>query len=131
MMTDPIADMLTRIRNANTTGKKEVRMPASRLKVGVAQVLVDEGFIGSFDVKAQEPRSELTVGLKYGPDGETVIRSIERISKPGRRVYSSAGDIPKALGGLGIYILTTPQGVVSDRVAREKNAGGEILCKVY
>jgi small subunit ribosomal protein S8 len=131
MMTDPIADMLTRIRNANATGKKEVHMPASRLKVGVAQVLAEEGFIGGFEVKPQEPCSDLVVELKYGPDGEQVIRNIERVSKPGRRVYSSATDIPKVLGGLGVFVLTTPQGVVSDRVAREKNAGGEILCKVY
>jgi small subunit ribosomal protein S8 len=131
MMTDPIADMLTRIRNANATGKKAVHIPASRLKVGVAQVLQDEGFIGGYDVKPETPCSDLVVELKYGPDGENVIRNIERVSKPGRRVYSSATDIPKVLGGLGVYVLTTPLGVVSDRVAREKNAGGEILCKVY
>jgi small subunit ribosomal protein S8 len=131
MMTDPIADMLTRIRNANSAGKKRVSIPASRLKVGVAQVLQDEGFIGSYEVVQATPSSELVVDLKYGPDGEQVIRRIERISKPGRRVYSPAKDIPRVLGGLGVYVLTTPQGVVSDRVARERNAGGEILCKVY
>ena len=131
MMTDPIADMLTRIRNANATGKKQVSIPASRLKVGVAQVLQEEGFIRSYEVLAKKPASELLVDLKYGPDGEQVIRSIERVSKPGRRVYSPAKEIPKVLGGLGVYVLTTPQGVVSDRVARERNAGGEILCKVY
>jgi len=131
MMTDPIADMLTRIRNANATGQKEVRIPASRLKVGVAQVLAEEGFIGGFEVQSRQPRSDLVVELKYGPDGEQVIRSIERVSKPGRRVYSAAPNIPRVLGGLGVYVLTTPQGVLSDRVARERNAGGEILCKVY
>jgi len=131
MMTDPIADMLTRMRNANASGKKRVSIPASRLKVGVAQVLQEEGFIRSFEVEQAEPSSVLVVGLKYGPDGEQVIRNIERVSKPGRRVYSSAANIPKVLGGLGVYVLTTPQGVVSDRVARERNAGGEILCKVY
>ena len=94
-------------------------------------MLQEEGFIRSFEVEPGEPSSVLVLGLKYGPDGEQVIRNIERISKPGRRVYSPAREIPRVLGGLGVYVLTTPQGVVSDRVARERNAGGEILCKVY
>lgn len=131
MMTDPIADMLTRIRNANLTNKPDVGMPASKIKVGVAQTLQEEGFIDSYEVQPGEPVSTLVLKLKYGPDGEKVIRCIDRISKPGRRVYSSATEIPSVLGGLGIYILTTPAGVVSDRKAREINAGGEILCKVY
>ena len=131
MMTDPIADMLTRVRNANATGKAEVGMPASRLKVNVAQILQEEGFVDSYEVQETKPASTLVVKLKYGPDGEKVIRHIERVSKPGCRVYTSASDVPTVLGGLGIYILTTPSGVVSDRKAREINAGGEILCKVY
>jgi len=131
MMTDPIADMLTRIRNANLTSKAEVGMPASKMKVGVAQILQEEGFIDSYEVQPGEPTSTLMLKLKYGPDGERVIRCIDRVSTPGCRVYSSATEIPSVLGGLGIYILTTPAGVVSDRKAREINAGGEILCKVY
>jgi small subunit ribosomal protein S8 len=130
MMTDPIADMLTRLRNAGGSGKKQVAIPASRLKVGIAEVLKEEGFIGAYEVQPGEPRSELVVDLKYGPDGQRVLRSIDRVSKPGRRVYSSAKDVPQVLGGMGIYVLTTPQGVLSDRQARKMNVGGEILCRV-
>ena len=131
MMTDPIADMLTRIRNANAIGKKTVEMPASKVKVGIAQILQEEGFVDSYEVKPAEPRSELVLKLKYGPDGEKVIRRIERVSKPGRRVYSGAREIPPVLRGLGVMILSTNRGIVSDRTARDMNAGGEILCKVY
>jgi len=131
MMTDPIADLLTRVRNANSNGSKSVQMPASKLKVGVAQILQEEGFVSSYTVEPGAPHSTLSIQLKYGPDGERVIRRIERISKPGCRVYSPADSIPSVLKGLGIYILSTNQGVVSDRKARELNAGGEILCKVY
>jgi len=131
MMTDPIADMLTRLRNANSSGKKQVSIPASRLKVGIAEVLKEEGFIGGYEVKPSKPCSELLLDLKYGPDGQRVLRRIDRISKPGRRVYSAADEISQVLGGLGIYVLTTPQGVLSDRRARALNVGGEILCKVY
>jgi len=131
MMTDPIADMLTRIRNANLIHRSQVSMPASRLKVRIAEVLEREGFISSFSVAEGKPSSTLTLDLRYGPDGEHVIRSIERVSKPGRRVYSKADDIPKALRGLGIFVLSTPKGVLSDRAARSENVGGEILCKIY
>jgi small subunit ribosomal protein S8 len=131
MMTDPVADMFTRLRNANSIGRKLVPMPASRLKVGIAEVLKSEGFISNYEVEPGEPSSTLKVQLKYGPDGEKVIRSIERVSKPGRRVYMGAKEIKPVLRGLGIYVLSTPRGVVSDRVARELNVGGEILCKVY
>jgi small subunit ribosomal protein S8 len=131
MMTDPIADLLTRVRNANSNGSKTVQMPASKLKVGVAQILQEEGFVSSYTVEPGQPHSTLNIQLKYGPDGERVIRRIERISKPGRRVYRPANGIPTVLKGLGIYILSTNQGVVSDRMARKLNAGGEILCKVY
>jgi small subunit ribosomal protein S8 len=131
MMTDPIADLLTRVRNANSNGSKTVQMPASKLKVGVAQILQEEGFVSSYTVEPGQPHSTLNIQLKYGPDGERVIRRIERISKPGRRVYRPASGIPTVLKGLGIYILSTNQGVVSDRMARKLNAGGEILCKVY
>jgi small subunit ribosomal protein S8 len=131
MMTDPIADFLTRVRNANSIGQRNVVMPASKLKVGLAQILQEEGFVSSYKVEPGEPQSVLTVELKYGPDGEKVIRKIERVSKPGCRVYSSATRIPTVLRGLGVYILSTNQGVVSDRTARKLNAGGEVLCKVY
>lgn len=131
MLTDPIADMLTRVRNANSIHRKTVDMPASKLKVGIAQILKEEGFIKDYEVRHKSPQSDLRITLKYGPDGERVIRTIDRVSKPGRRVYSAARDIPSVLRGLGIHILSTPQGVVSDRKARELNVGGEVLCKVY
>lgn len=130
MMTDPIADMLTRIRNANTIRKKSVVMPASKLKVGIADVLLTEGFISKYEVVEAKPCSELRVWLKYGPDGEMVIRTLDRVSKPGCRAYCGAADLPHVLRGLGIYVLTTPKGVISDRAARRENVGGEILCKV-
>jgi len=130
MMTDPIADMLTRIRNANSVGLKKVSMSASKMKVGIAQVLKDEGFINDYSVVEEKPASRLVVNLKFGPDGEKVIREITRISKPGCRRFSGSKDLPKVLRGLGIYVLSTPQGIVSDRFARKENVGGEILCKV-
>ena len=131
MMTDPIADMLTRIRNANSIRRDAVRMPASKMKVGIAEALKAEGFIDSYEVEAGKPSSELVVNLRYGPDGERVIRHIERVSKPGRGVYSGATGIPRVIRGLGMFVLSTPKGVVSDRTARQENVGGEILCKVY
>ena len=131
MMTDPIADMLTRIRNANSIGRKTVEMPASRLKVGIAEILRSEGFIEHYQVKEATPASVLEVKLKYGPEGETVIRKIERVSKPGCRLYTGAKELPRVLRGLGMYVLSTPKGVISDKTARELNVGGEILCKVY
>ena len=130
MMTDPIADMLTRIRNANAVRQRTAVMPASRMKVGIAQVLKDEGFIQDYSVAPGEPTSVLTLQLKYGSDGQKVIRSIDRVSKPGRRVYSGVKELPKALRGLGCYVLSTPNGVISDRTARQDNVGGEILCRV-
>jgi len=130
MMTDPISDMLTRLRNANRIRKKHVSMPASRVKVGIAQVLKDEGFIQDYSVEAGKPSSRLSISLKYGLDGETVIRSIQRVSKPGCRVYSGAGELKPVLRGMGIQILSTPKGILSDRTARQEKLGGEILCKV-
>jgi small subunit ribosomal protein S8 len=131
MMTDPVADLLTRIRNANAIRMRHVNMPASKLRVAIAGVLADEGFIDSLEVEEQAPQSVLKLKLKYGPDGERVIRAIDRVSKPGCRVYAGVKDLPKVLRGLGIYVLSTPRGVLSDRKARELNVGGEILCKVY
>jgi small subunit ribosomal protein S8 len=130
-MTDPIADMLTRIRNANSIRRTEVSMPASKLKVGIAEALKSEGFIDSYEVRPGSPSSELVVKLRYGPDGQQVIRHIERVSKPGRRVYSGASRMSRVLRGMGIYVLSTPKGVVSDRNARQLNVGGEVLCQVY
>lgn len=130
MMTDPVADMLTRIRNANAVSQGSTSMPASKLKVGIAQVLKDEGYIRGYEVIPAKPVSQLEVHLKYGPDGEHVIREIARVSKPGRRMYSRAKDIPTVLRGLGIHILSTPKGILSDRTARKESVGGEILCRV-
>jgi small subunit ribosomal protein S8 len=130
MMTDPISDMLTRLRNANRIRKKRISMPASRIKVGIAQILKDEGFIQEYSVEPAKPSSRLSIAMKYGLDGETVIRSIQRVSKPGCRVYAGAGDLKPVLRGMGIQILSTPKGILSDRSAREQKIGGEILCKV-
>lgn len=131
MMTDPIADMLTRIRNANSIGMNSVTMPASRLKVGIAEILKSEGFIDTYTVKEAKPASQLVINLKYGLDGEKVIRHIERVSKPGCRLYTGSKELPAVLRGQGMYVLSTPRGVVSDKTARELNVGGEVLCKVY
>ena len=130
MMTDPIADMLTRIRNANRIGAKRLEMPASKLKVGIAEVLRAEGFIDKYEVVEGQPSSKLKMTLKYGPNGELVIREIQRVSKPGRRLYRKAKDVRPVLRGLGIWVLSTPRGVVSDRAAREMNVGGEVLCRI-
>ena len=131
MMTDPIADMLTRVRNANAIRSKSVSMPASRVRVGVAEVLKREGFIRDYEVARGEPSSTLTIRLKYGQDGEFVIRKIERVSRPGRRVYARVGELAPVLRGQGIHVVSTPNGVLSDREAREQRVGGEVLCKVY
>lgn len=130
MMTDPIADLLTRVRNANRNGRKTVAMPASRLKVNVAQVLVEEGFLDSYELQPGEPRRKLLIKLKYGLDGERAITEIRRVSKPGCRVYRRIGDLPRVLRGLGIYVLSTSKGVMSDRRAREMKVGGEVLARV-
>ena len=131
MMTDPIADMMTRLRNANTNRAKQVTMPASRLKVGIAQILKEEGFINDYVVEPATPSSKLKLTLRYGGDGEAVIRRIIRVSRPGRRVYAGANELPPVLRGMGIQILSTPKGVLSDRTARRERVGGEVLCKVY
>lgn len=130
-MTDPIGDLLTAIRNANEIGKKSLVLPASVLKVHVAQVLKEEGYLANVSVEPAVPQSKLKVDLKYGPDGERVIRTIERVSTPGRRVYSSPKELVPVLKGLGIYVLSTSKGVMSDRTARAQNIGGEVLAKIY
>jgi len=128
-MSDPIADMLTRIRNAQIVQKSAVTMPSSKLKVAIAQVLKDEGYIDGFAVKVDGAKSELEIGLKYYA-GRPVIERIERVSKPGLRVYKGKDDLPKVMNGLGIAIVSTPQGVMTDRRARATNTGGEVLCIV-
>ncbi|HEX4130179.1 MAG TPA: 30S ribosomal protein S8 [Pirellulales bacterium] len=131
MMTDPIADMLTRIRNAVRVERQYVEMPLSKVKRGLAEVLKREGFIWDFEEVAAEPAKQLRLQLKYGPNGERVIRHIKRVSKPGRRVYSGADGLRPVLNGLGITVLSTSHGVVSDREARQRHLGGEVLCELW
>jgi small subunit ribosomal protein S8 len=128
-MTDPIADMLTRIRNAQMAEKVAVTMPSSKLKIAIAKVLKDEGYIDDFAVRGEAAKSELDIALKYYA-GRPVIERIERVSKPGLRVYKGKDDLPKVMNGLGIAIVSTPQGVMTDRRARASNTGGEVLCIV-
>ncbi len=130
-MTDPIGDMLTRIRNAQMRNKTSVIAPASKLRERVLQVLADEGFIRGFSrTELGDGKSEISIELKYF-DGAPVIRRIERVSKPGRRVYASVRNIPTVNNGLGVSILSTPKGVMADHQAREENVGGEVLCQVF
>ncbi len=128
-MTDPIADMLTRIRNGQSARKVSVTMPSSTAKVAVAKVLKDEGYITGYSTEASGAKADLSVELKYY-EGTPVIESIQRVSKPGLRVYRGNDDLPKVLGGLGVAIVSTSAGVMSDRQAREKGIGGEVLCVV-
>ena len=130
-MTDPIADMLTRIRNAAQARHAKVDMPASRLKVEIARILKEEGYISHFKTAEEGGRNFLTVFMKYGPRGEKVITNIQRISKPGCRVYVAKNEIPRVLGGLGINIVTTSHGVMTGRQARKQGYGGELLCHIY
>lgn len=128
-MTDPIADMLTRIRNAQMAQKPGVAVPSSKLKVAIAAVLKDEGYIDDFAVRDVEGKARLDIALKYYA-GRPVIERIERISRPGLRVYRGSGDLPRVMNGLGIAIVSTPKGVMTDRKARATNVGGEVLCVV-
>ena len=130
-MTDPIADMLTRIRNAVQAKHQKVDMPGSRLKIEIARILKEEGYISHYKSTDEEGKHFLTVFLKYGPKGEKVISRIERVSRPGCRVYLSKTEIPKVLGGLGINILTTSHGVMTGKQARQQGFGGEVLCNIY
>ncbi len=130
-MTDPLADLLTRIRNGQRAHKSSITAPASRLRANVLEVLKSEGYIRGYSRKElSESIHELTIELKYY-EGDPVIREISRISKPGRRVYSKIKDLPRIYNGLGISILSTPRGVMSDAEARDKNVGGEVLCRVF
>ena len=128
-MSDPIADMLTRIRNAQAVEKSMVVMPASKLKVAIAQVLKDEGYIDGFAVRGEKAQPQLEIALKYYA-GRPVIERIERVSRPGLRIYKGAQDIPKVMNGLGVAILSTSRGVMTDRKARATGVGGEVLCIV-
>ncbi len=131
MMTDPIADMLTRIRNALRIERPFVDIPASNVKKGIAEVLQREGYIWDFEVVEEPPQNVLRLNLKYGPNGEDVIQSIQRVSKPGRRVYTRSRDNQDVLQGLGISVISTSQGVLSNREARSKGVGGEVLCEIW
>ena len=131
MVNDPIADMLTRIRNASMVKQKQVVMPNSKIKVSIAEILQQEGFIDAFAVMEDKPQSKLVLRLKYTPQGRPVITGLERVSKPGRRYYSGAKDIPWVRSGLGINIVSTPKGLMTGRKARREKLGGEILCNVW
>ena len=130
-VTDPIGDMLTRIRNANTAGKPELLVPVSKMNEALLSILKREGYIGSFDKEGEGIHIGFRVRLKYGKDRERTISGLKRISKPGRRVYASRGELPRVLGGLGIAIVSTSQGVMTDREASRKRLGGEILAYVW
>ena len=130
MLTDPIADMLTRIRNAARVKAEKVDMPASKLKLEIAKILKEEGFIRAYKVIKDRKQGILRVNLKYA-EGEPVITGIQKVSKPGRRVYVGSEEIPRVMGGVGLAILTTPKGVLSDKVCRKENVGGELLCNVW
>lgn len=130
-MTDPIADMLTRIRNANTVGHETVEIPASKIKKSIAEILLEEGYISGYDVIDDNKQGIIKVQMKYGANKERVIHGIKKISKPGLKVYAKANDVPKVLGGLGIAIVSTSKGVISDKKAREYGVGGEVICYVW
>jgi len=132
-MTDPIADMLTRIRNGNVAYHDEIRMPSSKLKEALAEILRREGYIEGFDVAEAEgrPGRTLTIQMKYTPERARTISGIQRVSKPGLRVYRGADKLPRVLGGLGVAVLSTSQGLMTDREARERKVGGEVLCYVW
>ncbi len=130
-MSDPLADMLTRIRNAVMVKFDSVQMPKSKVKINVAKVLQEEGYINGYEVDDNGPQGTLTIKLKYGPHGESVITDLKRISKPGLRKFAKADDIPVVLNGLGIAIVSTSKGIVADHAARKENTGGEIICHVW
>ena len=131
-MSDPIADMLTRIRNANTAKHDTVEIPASKMKTAIAEILLKEGFIKAYDIKEEGTFSTIVITLKYGADkNEKIITGLKRISKPGLRVYAGAEELPKVLGGLGIAIISTNKGLLTDKEARKQNVGGEVLAFVW
>jgi small subunit ribosomal protein S8 len=131
MMTDPVADMLTHIRNANRALHPTTTMPASKLKEEIARILVAEGYIDGYDVRAEGSKKTLEVTLRYGPGRSPVISGLRRISKPGARVYAGSAELPRTRGGLGVVLVSTSQGLLPDREARRRHLGGEILCEVW
>ncbi|MEX0865201.1 MAG: 30S ribosomal protein S8 [Acidimicrobiia bacterium] len=131
MVTDPIADMLTRIRNAVAVGHERVVMPASKMKVGIAQILVDEGFIDRFELNGDGQRRHLELVLRYGERRRPAILGIKRVSRPGHRVYRGALELPRVQGGIGVAVVSTSQGLLPDREARRRRLGGEIVCEVW
>lgn len=131
MMTDPIADMLARIRNANLAYKEEVGIPASRLKEDIARLLQREGYVAGYRIEGDEPKRRMVIEMKYGPERERTISGLKRVSRPGRRVYADRGRLPRVLGGLGVAILSTSQGLMTDRQAARRGIGGEVLCHVW
>ncbi len=130
-MTDPIADMLTRIRNANMVSHATVDVPASKLKIELAKLLKEEGYISEYEVKEVGKFKVITITLKYAANGKPVITKLERVSKPGLRHYSKAKNLQKVLGGMGVAVVSTPKGLLTDRKARKENVGGEVLCYIY
>ena len=132
-MTDPIADMLTRIRNANIAMHDQVRMPSSKQKLALAEVLLREGYIVPYEVNPAPngPGNTLTITMKYSPERQRVISGLQRVSKPGLRIYRKSNEVPRVLGGLGISVLSTSQGLITDREARRRRVGGEVLCNVW
>ncbi|MDQ2970892.1 MAG: 30S ribosomal protein S8 [Acidobacteriota bacterium] len=128
---DPISDLLNRLRNGMRAGHERVEMPASRLREDLLRVLADEGYIASYRRVEEKGRPLLRVGLKYDPEGEPIVTGLERVSRPGRRVYAASKEIPEVLGGLGISIVSTSKGIVTGRAARESRLGGEILCNIW
>ena len=131
MTSDPIADMLTRVRNAIRARHPKVDVPASRLKTEIARILKEEGYIANFKVAEEGPKKTIKIYLKYAPDNSPIISQIERVSRPGCRVYVGSKSVPNVLGGLGINILTTPRGVMTGQTARKERVGGEVLCQVW
>jgi len=131
MLTDPIADMLTRIRNAVAVGHEKVTMPASHVREGVARILASEGYIDRFEVASETVKSNLVVYLRYGPRRTPAISGLKRVSRPGHRIYRPADELPRVQGGLGVAVVSTSQGLLPDREARRRKLGGEILCEVW
>jgi small subunit ribosomal protein S8 len=131
MMTDPIADMLARIRNAGTAYKEEVEIPASKLREGIAKVLADTGYVVGYRTEGEPPKRRIVIEMKYGPDRERAISGLRRVSRPGRRVYADRTKLPRVLGGLGVAILSTSEGLLTDRQAARRGVGGEVLCYVW
>ena len=130
-MTDPVADMLTRIRNANTAGHAEVSVPASKIKKNIAEILLKEGYIKSYEVVSGEVQDSIVITMKYGQGKTRVISGIKRISKPGLKVYAKKDEVPRVLGGLGIAIISTSNGLITDKEARKLGVGGEVVCYVW